>query len=64
MLSRSALVAASAVIGTMIAEGTSGELKASVGAGVLRVRLVDPKQRPRAEQMLSRALEVPVRAGI
>jgi ABC-2 type transport system ATP-binding protein len=43
--------------GTMIAEGTSGELKASVGSGVLRVRLLDPEQRPMAEEMLSRALD-------
>lgn len=42
--------------GTMIAEGTSGELKASVGSGVLRVRLHDPEQRPKAEEILSRAL--------
>ena len=31
--------------GTVIAEGTSGELKASVGAGALHVRLYDPDQR-------------------
>jgi ABC-2 type transport system ATP-binding protein len=47
--------------GTVIAEGTSGELKASVGAGALQVRLRDPIQRPEAERMLARALEVPVR---
>ena len=47
--------------GTVIAEGTNGQLKASVGSGALRVRLLDPGQRPQAEQMLARALGVPVR---
>src|SRR6266511_3302047 len=32
--------------GKVIAEGTSGELKASVGSGVLRVRLRSPDRRP------------------
>lgn len=31
------------VHGKVIAEGTSGELKASVGSGALRVRLRDPQ---------------------
>ena len=32
--------------GTVIAEGTTGELKASAGSGTLRIRLADPAQRP------------------
>ena len=46
--------------GRVIAEGTPGELKASAGAGTLRVRLADPAQRPEAGQMLTRLLGVPV----
>jgi ABC-2 type transport system ATP-binding protein len=46
--------------GRVIAEGTSGELKASVGSGALHVRLRDPKDRPEAGRVLSRALGVPV----
>jgi ABC-2 type transport system ATP-binding protein len=46
--------------GKVIAEGTSGELKASVGSGVLHVRLRDPEDRSRAERVLSQALGVPV----
>jgi ABC-2 type transport system ATP-binding protein len=40
--------------GRVIAEGTPGQLKASVGGGALHVRLVDPAQRPEAERALSR----------
>jgi ABC-2 type transport system ATP-binding protein len=43
--------------GRKIAEGTSGELKALVGSGSLRVRLLDPDQRPAAQQLLSQVLE-------
>ena len=32
--------------GKVIAEGTPGQLKASVGSGALHVRLLDPEQRP------------------
>jgi ABC-2 type transport system ATP-binding protein len=46
--------------GTVIAEGTSGELKASVGAGAVHVRLRDPERRPEGQQVLSRTLGVPV----
>lgn len=46
--------------GRVIAEGTPGQLKASVGAGALRVRLRDPEQRPDAEQVLSRTLDAPI----
>jgi len=42
--------------GTVIAEGTSGELKASVGAGALHVRLRDPEKRSTGQQLLSRTL--------
>jgi len=46
--------------GKVIAEGTSGELKASVGSGAVRVRLTDPARRPEAELVLARALDVPI----
>jgi ABC-2 type transport system ATP-binding protein len=46
--------------GRVVAEGTNGELKVMVGAGVLRVRLRDPAQRPTAEQKLSLLLGAPV----
>jgi ABC-2 type transport system ATP-binding protein len=46
--------------GTIIAEGTSGHLKALVGSGTLHVRLSVATQRPLAEQILSRTLDVPV----
>jgi ABC-2 type transport system ATP-binding protein len=46
--------------GKVIAEGTPGELKNSVGSGVLRVRLRESEARPRAERVLSRALGVAV----
>jgi len=42
--------------GTVIAEGTPGQLKASVGSGALKVRLLDPDQRPDAEAVLRREL--------
>jgi ABC-2 type transport system ATP-binding protein len=42
--------------GKVIAEGTPAELKASVGSGALHVRLLDPEQRPQAEQVLDREL--------
>jgi ABC-2 type transport system ATP-binding protein len=47
--------------GKVIAEGTSGELKASVGAGALHVRVGDPALRAQAEQVLTAELGVPVR---
>jgi ABC-2 type transport system ATP-binding protein len=46
--------------GTVIAEGTPGQLKAAVGAGTLRVRLADPAQRPQARRTLAGVLRVPV----
>lgn len=42
--------------GKVIAEGTPGQLKASVGTGALHVRLLDPEGRPEAEVVLARAL--------
>ncbi|WP_320784859.1 ATP-binding cassette domain-containing protein [Streptomyces sp. CRN 30] len=42
--------------GRVIAEGTKGELKASVGAGSVHVRLRDAAQRPLAEEVLRLAL--------
>jgi ABC-2 type transport system ATP-binding protein len=42
--------------GKVIAEGTAGQLKASVGSGALHVRLIDPEQREEAERVLSRVL--------
>lgn len=49
--------------GRIIAEGTSGELKARVGTGVLTVRLEDPAQRNEAERLLAAFLAAPVQAG-
>lgn len=46
--------------GRLIAEGTSGELKASVGAGALHVRVRDPERRAEAGELLEQALQVPV----
>ncbi|MFF7527745.1 ATP-binding cassette domain-containing protein [Streptomyces bobili] len=46
--------------GRVIAEGTTGELKASVGTGALHVRLVNAESRPEASQLLTRALAAPV----
>src|SRR5687767_12661454 len=42
--------------GKVIAEGTPGQLKASVGSGTLHVRLLDPEQRLEAETVLDREL--------
>jgi ABC-2 type transport system ATP-binding protein len=46
--------------GKVIANGTIGELKASVGSGTVHVRLHDPQQRSQAEQIVSQTLGVPV----
>jgi len=46
--------------GKVIAEGTPGQLKASVGRGTLHVRLLDPEQRPDAERVLAQALNAGV----
>jgi ABC-2 type transport system ATP-binding protein len=42
--------------GKVIAEGTPGQLKASVGSGALHVRLLDPDQREDAFAILEREL--------
>jgi ABC-2 type transport system ATP-binding protein len=44
--------------GRVIAEGTPGRLKASVGRGALQVRLLDPEDRDEAERMLARTLGI------
>jgi ABC-2 type transport system ATP-binding protein len=49
--------------GKIIADGTPGELKASVGSGVLHVRLAEPGDRERARQALERALGVTISPG-
>jgi ABC-2 type transport system ATP-binding protein len=46
--------------GRIIAEGTSGELKASVGTGALHVRLHDPGARAEAERVLAATLGVTI----
>ncbi|MEU3793610.1 ATP-binding cassette domain-containing protein [Streptomyces fructofermentans] len=46
--------------GKVIAEGTTGELKSSVGTGALHVRLVKAEARPEASQLLAQALAAPV----
>ena len=45
--------------GRVIASGTRGELKSSVGAGGVRVRLSDPAQRDRARSVLAATLGTP-----
>ena len=42
--------------GRVIAEGTPGQLKSSIGAGTVHVRLRDAAQRPAAERVLAEAL--------
>ncbi|TQF66301.1 ATP-binding cassette domain-containing protein [Rhodococcus spelaei] len=46
--------------GRVIAEGTTGELKASVGSGALHVRVADPAKRPAAAELLTDILGVEV----
>lgn len=46
--------------GKVIAEGTTGELKASVGSGALHVRVAEPARRADAAATLERALGVAV----
>jgi len=46
--------------GRVIAEGTSSELKHTVGSGILRLRLLDPAQRPAARDWLSQHLQASV----
>jgi ABC-2 type transport system ATP-binding protein len=49
--------------GKVIAEGTPGELKASVGGGAIHVHLSLPEQREDAEQVLAQVLSAQVRLG-
>nr|WP_235030541.1 ATP-binding cassette domain-containing protein [Nonomuraea solani] len=46
--------------GRVIAEGTPGELKSSVGSGSVHVRLRDPATRADAERVLAETLDAPV----
>ncbi|MGW7413723.1 ATP-binding cassette domain-containing protein [Streptomyces sp. NPDC054863] len=46
--------------GKVIAEGTKGELKASVGSGSVHLRLREADQRAEAEQILTRAMNATV----
>jgi ABC-2 type transport system ATP-binding protein len=46
--------------GKVIAEGTPGELKSSVGAGTVHVRLRDAGQRAEAERILSKTLDATI----
>jgi ABC-2 type transport system ATP-binding protein len=46
--------------GRVIAEGTPAQLKASVGAGALHVRLADPARREDARRLLAQTLDAPV----
>lgn len=47
--------------GKVIAEGTSSQLKASIGAGALHVRMLEPEQRSAARELLERVLGMSVR---
>ena len=50
--------------GTVIAEGTPGQLKAAAGPGTLRIRLADPAQRPQARRTLAGLLGALVQDGV
>ena len=50
--------------GRVIAEGTPGQLKASVGRGALHVRLLDPADRPRAQELVPDAHTEPDPAAL
>ncbi|WP_052847254.1 ATP-binding cassette domain-containing protein [Streptomyces avicenniae] len=49
--------------GRVIAEGTPGQLKSSVGAGSVQVRLRDADRREEARSVLAAVLDVPVQPG-
>jgi len=49
--------------GTVIAEGTSGQLKASVGSGAVHVRVADPAQREEASRLLATRLSAETTLG-
>lgn len=50
--------------GRLIAEGSSAELKASVGSASLHITLLDAGQRPEARRILSETLDADVHIGI
>ena len=49
--------------GTVIAEGTPTDLKASVGSGTLELRVAEPNERSSAADLVGRVLGAPVRLG-
>lgn len=49
--------------GRVIAEGTSAELKAQVGASTLRIRMNDTTERARAAKLLAREMKIEVHPG-
>ena len=49
--------------GTIIAEGTTSELKASVGSGTLRLRLAEPRRRAEAGRLLTQVLGITFQPG-
>jgi len=49
--------------GRLVAQGSTGELKASIGAGVLHLRVRDPDHRADAADLLARSLQAPVDLG-
>jgi ABC-2 type transport system ATP-binding protein len=49
--------------GRVIAEGTPGELKASIGSGTVHLRLRDPGQREEAQRVLAAALNTTVQTN-
>ena len=49
--------------GRVIAEGTAGELKSSLGPGALHVRLNDQRDRDAAQRLLATVLAAPVHLG-
>jgi ABC-2 type transport system ATP-binding protein len=49
--------------GRVVTEGTTAELKASIGAGVLHLRLKNPDQCAIAHDALSRTLDAPTQVS-
>jgi ABC-2 type transport system ATP-binding protein len=47
----------------VIAEGTPAQLKATVGAGTLHVRVLDPSRRSEAQRLLTEALATPIQTS-
>ncbi|MGB3635566.1 MAG: ATP-binding cassette domain-containing protein [Rubrobacteraceae bacterium] len=46
--------------GSIIADGTPGQLKTSVGSGILKISLNNADERPLAERIISKTLGIPV----